>query len=328
MKTRQLGANGFEVSEVGLGCWQLGSDWGSGLRRDIALEILETAAQQGVSFFDTADVYGQGRSEDLIGQFLRHHDGAPIRVATKFGRGAGVYPDGYTEDALRRGVDASRERLGVEALDLLQLHCIPTDVLRDGVIFDWLRKLQDDGAIRHFGASVETVEEGLLCLEQNGLQSLQVIFNLFRQKLSSELLPQAAARGVGIIVRLPLASGVLSGKFRVDSQFAEGDHRSFNRDGAAFNVGETFAGIPFETAVALADRLKPMLPEGVTLAGLAQRWILDHPAVSTIIPGASAPDQVMRNVSVSDLAPLPEPMRVDLAAFYEAEVKEHIRGPY
>ncbi|NDR58082.1 aldo/keto reductase [Aliiruegeria sabulilitoris] len=328
MKTRMLGSKGFEVSEIGLGCWQIGADWGQGVNREIALEILTTAAGQGVRFFDTADVYGSGRSEDLIGQFFKHYEGPEIRVATKFGRGADVYPDGYCEDALRRGVDASRERLGVEALDLVQLHCIPTEVMRQGEIFDWLRKLQQEGAIRHFGASVETVEEGLLCLEQEGLLSLQVIFNLFRQKLVSELLPQAEAKGVGIIVRLPLASGLLSGRYTLETEFAEGDHRNFNRDGAAFNVGETFAGLPYEKGVELADRLKEMLPEGMTLAKMAQRWILDHPAVSTIIPGASAPDQILRNAGASDVAPLPKALHDELTAFYEAEVKDHIRGAY
>ncbi len=328
MKTRKLGRDGFDVSEVGLGCWQLGADWGEGVRRDIGLEILTTAVGQGVRFFDTADVYGDGRSEDLIGQFLRHYDGPRIRIATKFGRAAGVYPDGYTEDSLRRGVEASRARLGVEALDLVQLHCIPTEVMRQGAIFDWLRKLQAEGAIRHFGASVETVEEGLLCLEQEGLLSLQVIFNLYRQKLVTELLPQAAAKGVGIIVRLPLASGLLSGKFTTETAFAETDHRNYNRDGAAFNVGETFAGLPFDTGVSLTEKLKAMAPAGMTVAKMAQRWILDHPAVSTIIPGASSPDQILRNAAASDLPPLGKALRDDLAAFYEAEVKAHIRGAY
>lgn len=328
MKTRMLGANGFQVSEVGLGCWQLGADWGSGVSREIGMEILTTAAAHGVTFFDTADVYGAGRSEDLIGQFLKHHDGAPIRIATKFGRAPGVYPDGYTEDALRRSVDASRARLGVEALDLIQLHCIPTEVMREGAIFDWLRRLQDEGAIRHFGASVETVEEGLICLNQEGLLSLQVIFNLFRQKLVTELFPEAQARGVGIIVRLPLASGMLSGKFTAATTFAADDHRNYNRDGAAFNVGETFAGLPYETGLALVEGLRGMLPEGMTLAKMAQRWILDHPAVSTIIPGASAPDQILRNAAASELPTLPAALHERLAAFYEAEVKDSIRGPY
>lgn len=328
MKTRQLGKSGFGVSEVGLGCWQIGADWGTGVDREIAREILETAVAQGVTFFDTADVYGGGRSEDLIGQFLKHHEGPEIRVATKFGRAAGIFPDGYSEDALRRSVDASRERLGVESLDLIQLHCVPTDVLRQGEIFDWLRAIKSEGAIRHFGASVETVEEGLICLEQDGLLSLQVIFNLFRQKLVTELFPQAEAKGVGIIVRLPLASGLLSGRYSAETVFAEGDHRNYNRDGAAFNVGETFAGLPYETGLALVERLRGMLPEGMTMAKLAQRWILDHPAVSTIIPGASRPDQIARNAVASDLEPLPEALHAELTAFYETEVKEHIRGAY
>ncbi|RYH11127.1 aldo/keto reductase [Tropicimonas sp. IMCC6043] len=328
MKTRVLGKDGFEVSEVGLGCWQIGADWGEGVNRDIAREILETAVNHGVRFFDTADVYGAGRSEGIIGQFLKHHEGPEIRVATKFGRAPGVYPDGYTEDALRRGVDGSRERLGVETLDLLQLHCIPSQVMRDGAIFDWLRALQQEGAIRHFGASVETVEDGLMCLEQDGLQSLQVIFNLFRQKLVTELLPEAEAKGVGIIVRLPLASGLLSGRYTTETTFAETDHRNFNRDGAAFNVGETFAGLPFETGVELADALKAFLPEGMTLAKMSQRWILDHPAVSTIIPGASAPDQILRNTDASDLPPLSPELHATLTEFYETRVKDHIRGAY
>ncbi|MFV0358266.1 aldo/keto reductase [Tropicimonas sp.] len=328
MKTRMLGANGFKVSEIGLGCWQIGADWGTGVSRDIGAEILTTAASHGVTFFDTADVYGNGRSEDMIGQFLKHYDDGPIRVATKFGRGVGVYPDGYTEDALRRSVDASRARLGVEALDLIQLHCIPTEVLRDGTIFDWLRRLQQEGAIRHFGASVETVEEGLICLGQEGLLSLQVIFNLFRQKLVTDLFPQAQDKGVGIIVRLPLASGLLSGKFSADTVFPQDDHRNFNRDGAAFNVGETFAGLPFEKGVELTEDLRTMLPEGMTLAKMAQRWILDHPAVSTIIPGASAPDQILRNTGASDMPPLPKALHEKLAAFYVAKVENNIRGPY
>lgn len=328
MKTRMLGANGFEVSEVGLGCWQIGADWGQGVKREIALEILQTAAGQGVRFFDTADVYGAGRSEDLIGQFLKHHDGPEIRVATKFGRGQGIYPDGYSEDALRRGVDASRERLGVEALDLVQLHCVPTELLREGAVFDWLRALQEEGAIRHFGASVETVEEGLICLGQEGLLSLQVIFNLFRQKLVTDLFPQAEEKGVGIIVRLPLASGLLSGRYNAATTFAETDHRNYNRDGAAFNVGETFAGLPFEKGLELVEGLRGMVPEGMTLAKMAQRWILDHPAVSTIIPGASAPDQIRRNADASDLPPLSDDLHRQLADFYAAEVKQHIRGAY
>ena len=249
-------------------------------------------------------------------------------VATKFGRGEEVYPDKYSEDTLRRSVDASLKRLRGDALDLLQLHCIPPDVLREGQVFDWLRRIRQEGLIRHFGASVETVEEGLICLEQEGLLSLQVTFNVFRQKLVSQLLPQARARGVGIIVRLPLASGLLSGKFAGGTRFPETDHRHFNRDGQAFNVGETFAGLPFKKGVELVDMLKERLPAGMTMVQMALRWILDHDAVSVIIPGASSPEQAGANAEVSDLQSLPKDLRQALAEFYTQHVHHHIRGPY
>ena len=327
MKQRQLGDAGFAVSEVGLGCWQLGADWGTPVARETGMTILQSAYDQGVRFFDTANVYGMGKSESLIGAFLKHVKDDAIRVATKYGRGD-VFPDGYSEDDMRRAIDESRARLGVECLDLVQLHCVPLDVLKQGAIFDWLRALQEEGAIRHFGASVESVEEGLLCLEQEGLLSLQVIYNLFRQKLTTELLPQASAKGVGIIVRLPVASGLLTGKFTLDTRFDDADHRSFNRDGQCFNVGETFAGLPFEKGVELADALKAMTPEGMSLADMAQRWILDHDAVSAIIPGASRPDQIERNARISDLPPLSDDLHKALINFYHTEVADHIRGPY
>lgn len=327
MRTRLLGEKGFEVGEIGLGCWQLGADWGPSVAKDTAFAILEAAVENGITFFDTANVYGSGRSEKLIGQFI-HECGKSVTVATKFGRGEDVYPDNYSEEALRRSVDASLTRLGVDALDLLQLHCIPTDALREGEVFDWLRRLKQEGAIRHFGASVETVEEGLLCLEQEGLLSLQVIFNVFRQKLVSQLLPQAKARGVGIIVRLPLASGLLTGKFARDTRFPETDHRLYNRDGQHFNVGETFAGLPFQKGVELVDMLKDILPDGISMAQMALRWLLDHEAVSVIIPGASSPDQAKANAAVSDLKPLTRDLSQALAEFYTNSVHRHIRGPY
>ncbi len=327
MKNRKLGITDFKVSEIGLGCWQLGADWGSPVDKDNAFDILSAAVDGGVNFFDTADVYGSGRSESLIGEFIRGCD-RPIRIATKFGRGADVFPDAYSQERLRRGVDASLERLGVDSLDLLQLHCIPTEVLRDGAVFDWLRELKQEGLIRHFGASVETVEEGLICLQQEGLLSLQVIFNMFRQKLVTELLPQARARDVGIIVRLPLASGLLTGKFTKDSQFAPTDHRNFNRDGQCFNVGETFAGLPFEKGVELTDELAALKPEGLSMAQMALRWTLDHDAVSTLIPGASSPRQAAANAAISDLDPLPEELHAAISRFYHERVQAHIRGPY
>jgi aryl-alcohol dehydrogenase-like predicted oxidoreductase len=326
MNTRHLGRNGFDIGEVGLGCWQFGGDFGP-MQEDTALTILSQAVESGTTFFDTADVYGAGRSEGLIGRFLkscRH----PITVATKFGRGANVYPDSYSADALRESVLASQKRLGVAVIDLIQLHCIPMAVLREGKVFDWLRDLKADGLIRHFGASVESVEEARICLEQEGLLSLQVIFNIFRQKLVAELLPEAQARGVGIIVRLPLASGLLSGKFSKETRFADTDHRNYNRDGQQFNVGETFAGLPFEKGVELADALKGDLPAGLTMAQMALRWILDHEAVSVVIPGASSPDQASANAAVSDLDPLPTQYHQQLADFYVHQIHPHIRGPY
>jgi len=293
MQKRQLGIQGFQVSEVGLGCWQLGADWGDALSAETSFNILNEAVKHGVTFFDTADVYGNGKSETLIGEFLKTTK-TPIRVATKFGRAANVFPDQYTKAALRESVEASIKRLGVAYLDLLQLHCIPTAYLKDGAIFDWLRELKAEGLIKHFGASVETVEEGLICLEQPGLLSLQVIFNIFRQKLVTDLLPQAQAKGVGIIVRLPLASGLLSGKFTANTTFPENDHRNYNKNGEVFNVGETFAGLPFQTGIDIVETIKSeILPSTLTMVQLALRWLLDHPAVSSIIPGASTPKQVI-----------------------------------
>ncbi|MBD0822481.1 aldo/keto reductase [Aestuariibaculum marinum] len=328
MKHRYLGQNGFEVSEVGLGCWQLGADWGQDLSKETAFEILNEAVKNGITFFDTADVYGNGKSEALIGEFLKTCD-IPIRVATKFGRAANAYPDKYTKDVLRKTVQESLERLGVDSLDLLQLHCIPTEYLKEGEIFDWLRDLKAEGLIQHFGASVETVEEGLICLEQEGILSLQVIFNVFRQKLVSELLPQAQEKGVGIIVRLPLASGLLTGKFNANTTFAEDDHRNFNRDGQAFNVGETFAGLPYEKGLELVDAIKNnILLDELTMAQLALRWILDHKAVSSIIPGASSKQQVIGNAQVSNLNALSPEVHQALTQLYKEKVHDYIRGGY
>ncbi len=327
MNTRILGNNGFEVSETGLGTWQIGADWGKKFSNNKALDILTTAVDNGITFFDTADVYGNGQSEEFIGEFLKNTD-KDIRVATKFGRGADVYPSSYTKDAMRKSIENSISRLGVESLDLLQLHCIPTKEMQKGDVFDWLRDFKSEGLIKTFGASVESVEEGLICLKQDGIQSLQVIFNIFRQKLVTELLPQAQAKGVGIIVRLPLASGVLTGKFTKDTTFEKEDHRNFNKNGEAFNVGETFAGIPFEKAVMMADYLKTLLPENMTMVQMALRWILDHKAVSTIIPGVSSPAQAEGNAAISDIAPLSDELHHKLTEFYKSDVQKYIRGVY
>lgn len=327
MKTREFNNTGRKVSEVGLGCWQLGgADWGE-IDDAAALDILDAAADAGVTFYDTADVYGSGRSEKLISRFLRER-GSGFYVATKLGRTGDLYPDRYTEAGVRAATEASLRRLDLDALDLTQLHCVPPAVLRDGEIFEWLRDLKREGKIHGFGASVESVDEAEICLRQEGLESLQIIFNIFRQKPATHLLAEAARRRVAIIVRLPLASGLLSGKMARDTKFGASDHRSYNRDGQQFNVGETFAGLPYEKGVELADKLKAFVPEGFSMAQMAQRWILDHEAVTVIIPGASRPLQAHANAAVSNLPPLPPETHAALREFYEKEVAEHIRGPY
>jgi len=325
MNERALGRTGAVVGEVGQGCWQLGGDWGT-VEEETAFRILETAVEMGVTFWDTANVYGGGRSETLIGRFLKAHL-AKVFVATKLGRGA-IYPNGYTRTAVRQATEESLRRLRAEALDLTQLHCIPMAVLQQGDVFDWLRELKQEGKIRNWGASVESMDEALVCLEQEGLASLQIIFNIFRQKPIRALFPQAKAKGVAIIARVPLASGLLSGKFAAGTRFAENDHRNYNRDGEAFNVGETFAGLPFEKGVELADGLKPLVPAGLTMAQMALRWILDHDAVSVIIPGASRPEQVRNNASASALDPLGEALHAQLQGYYQEKVHPFIRGPY
>lgn len=328
MKIRKLGQDGYSIGEVGLGCWQFGGDFGD-MQEETSWKIMETAVENGVNFFDTADVYGAGRSEDLIGRFIQKCS-TPITVATKFGRSDRVYPKNYSQATLRRCVEDSLKRLRVESIDLLQLHCIPTEVMRQGAVFDWLRQLKQEGLIKEFGASVETVEEGLLCIEQDELLSLQVIFNIFRQKLVSELLPQAKTRGVGIIARLPLASGLLTGKFTKNTTFVATDHRNYNRDGQFFNVGETFAGLPFETGVELVETIKQenIIPQGMSMAQMALRWILDHDAISVVIPGASSPQHIQENASISDILPLDADLHQKLATIYSNSIEEEIRGPY
>jgi aryl-alcohol dehydrogenase-like predicted oxidoreductase len=327
MNYRRFGSEETTVSEVGLGCWQIGGGaWGP-IDGAQAAGILQGAYEEGVTFFDTADVYGGGRSEKRIGRFLRNHEGA--FVATKLGRrGDPGGAENLRLDVMRRHTEDSLERLGVDRLDLTQLHCIPTAELERGEVFDHLRTLKEEGLIRRFGASVESMDEALLCLEQPDLASLQIIFNIFRQKPIDALFGRAREAGVAIIVRLPLASGLLAGKFTSETTFSERDHRNFNRDGEAFNVGETFAGLEFEKGVALVEELKRFVPEGLTMPQMAIRWILDHEAVTTVIPGASRVQQARSNAEVSELEPLNEDLHARLRAFYEEKAKRHIRGPY
>lgn len=324
MRNRSIA--GREVSEIGLGCWQIGADWGE-IDRETALDVLRTAHAHGVTLFDTADIYGAGRSEQLVGEFLSTVD-TPVFVATKLGRAASPgWPQNFTESVMRSHVEGSLERLGVQQIDLLQLHSLPTEVLQDGAIFDHLRAMRESGLIRAFGASIESIDQAHICLEQDGLESLQLIFNLLRHAPRDQVFDTAAARGVGLIIRLPLASGLLSGRYQADTTFAADDHRTYNRNGEVFNVGETFAGLPFEKGLQIVETLRPLVPDSMTMAQFAQRWVLDHPAVSSVITGVSRPDQARRNAEVSDLPALSDTLHAELSRIHDSEIRSHIRGP-
>lgn len=327
MKTRLFGSNKNPVSEIGLGAWQLGADWGD-VEESTALAILKSAVDSGVTFFDTADVYGAGRSESIIGKFLKDCP-EDIFVATKLGRfpEPGL-PDNISETNFKTFIEASINRLGVEALDLTQLHCIPTHFMEQGDVFEWLRKLQQEGKIKHFGASVESMDEAILCMKQEGLTSLQIIFNIFRQKPIDTIFNTAKEKNIALIIRLPLASGLLGGKYSKETTFAENDHRNYNRDGQMFNVGETFAGLKFDQGLEAVEALRPLVPNDMNMAQMALRWILDHDAVTTIIPGARSPEQAKANASASDFNPLPDEVHQQLKQIYEEKVKPNIRGPY
>ena len=325
MRSRVLGKSGISVSEIGLGCWQLGGDFGP--VGDLQSQhILEAARISGIDFWDTADVYGGGLSETRIAEFLSSSD-TEVTVATKVGRDGALYPDGYSKEKVRKNIEGSLKRLGTEAIDLVQLHCVPPEMLKAGDILAWLEDFQSDGLIRHFGASVETIDDALLAMQHPKLTSLQIIFNLFRQDAITRLFPVAEANDVGIIVRLPLASGVLAGKMRLDTQFAKSDHRNYNRNGEFFSQGETFSGVPFERALELVEQIRLMVPDGMSMAQMAMRWLLDQPAVSTVITGASRPEQVIENASVSALPPLSSELHARLTYFYWAEIQPSICVP-
>lgn len=326
MNLRTLGKTGFKVSEIGLGCWQLGGDFGP-VSDEQALQILSEAHQNKINFWDTADVYGAGRSESLIAKWRKQHtDVTDLVVATKVGRTGELFPDKYTKARLKQAIQTNAQSLNVDCIDLIQLHCIPPEVLKDGEVFTWLQDFKREGLIQHYGASVETIEEGLLCVNDPELASLQIIFNIFRQDAISQLLPIAEVNNVGVIVRLPLASGLLSGKFKKDQKFDDADHRSYNKDGAAFSVGETFSGIPMNIGIDLIAELQTQLPNNLTMAQLALRWILDQPAVSSVIAGVSKPEQIALNASASTLPPLSKDLHTKLTDFYTQKVKQHIRG--
>lgn len=328
MKTREFAATGVEISEVGLGTWQLGADWGD-VSDEQAQRTLEAAYEAGVNFFDTADVYGGGESERRIGRFLAGARPEGVRVATKFGRSGDPGGDAnLSYEVMNKHCRGSIERLGVERVWLMQGHCLPRAAMERGEVFESLRRMKQEGLIEHFGMSVETVDDAKLCLQVEGLESLQVIFNVFRQKLIDEVFDEARKRRVSLIVRLPLASGVLAGKMSRGQQFADDDHRSYNRDGQAFNVGETFAGLPFAKAVELADALKAHVPPKWTMAQWALRYCLDFPAVTTVIAGARSAQQARDNAAAAACSPLSEQQHAELRGFYAERVHEHIRGDY
>jgi aryl-alcohol dehydrogenase-like predicted oxidoreductase len=293
---------GRDAGVIGLGAWQLGADWGEVSEED-AHATLRAAADAGVTFFDTADVYGDGRSERVIGSFVKGRPG--ITVATKMGRRVPQETSAYTLDNFRAWTDRSRENLGVDTLDLVQLHCPPTPVFSSDAVYDALDTLVQEKRIAAYGVSVERVDEALAAIARPGTASVQIILNAFRLKPLERVLPAAAEAGVGVIARVPLASGLLSGKYDERTTFAADDHRTYNRHGEAFDVGETFSGVDYQTGLEAVRRLRPLVPEGATMAQFALRWIVDQPGVTVVIPGARNPEQARANAAAADLAPLP-----------------------
>jgi aryl-alcohol dehydrogenase-like predicted oxidoreductase len=323
MEQRPLGRTGADVSVVGLGTWQLGGDWGD-VDDDAAADVLDAALDAGVTLLDTADVYGDGRSETRIRQALVARSDRPF-VATKAGRRADPFTaEQYTAENLRAWIDRSRRNLGVDTLDLVQLHCPPTAVYSDERVYDALDGLVAEEAIAAYGVSVETVAEGLTALQHPGVASIQVILNIFRRKPLEELLPAAARAGVGILARVPLASGLLTGKYDESTTFPADDHRTFNRHGEAFDVGETFSGVPFEIGVPAAREVAEVAGDAVPTAAFARRWVIDQPGVTAVIPGARTVTQVRGNVAAATLAPLSDTQLADLERIYDDRIRAHV----
>jgi aryl-alcohol dehydrogenase-like predicted oxidoreductase len=320
MEYRRLGKTGRDVSVIGFGAWAIGGSWGS-VDDGESLRALHAAADAGVTLIDTADVYGDGHSEQVIRQFLEERPGETFFVATKMGRRAPLDPAEYTLANFRAWTDRSRENLGVDTLDLVQLHCPPTQVLYMPEVFAMLDELVADGVMAAYGASVEKVEEALKAIEFPGVATIQIVFNMFRQRPADRFLAEAARRDVGVLARVPLASGLLTGKLSAASSFEADDHRLFNRHGEQFDRGETFAGVDYETGLAVVEELKSLVPEGATLAQAALRWILQHEGVTATIPGARTPDQARANAAAGDLAPLPPATMARVADLYETRVK-------
>lgn len=323
MKYRILGKTGYKISEVSYGSWSLGADWGDVSEKE-AMLTLNKAIDLGVNFIDTADVYGDGRSEKLIGKLLKQRK-ERIYVATKAGRRLNPHAaEGYTKVNLNKFVDRSLKNLGVKTLDLLQLHCPPTAVYYNQDIFDALEEMVQKKKIRYYGVSVEKVEEGLKAIEYPNVSTVQIIFNMFRQRPSELFFDQAKKKNIGIIVRVPLASGLLSGKMTKKTIFPKNDHRNYNRKGQSFDVGETFAGVPFETGLKAVEELKKIKPNGYSMPQFALKWILMQKAVSTVIPGGKRPEQVRDNTNASQLPNLSSKVMQKVAENYNIFIKHHV----
>jgi aryl-alcohol dehydrogenase-like predicted oxidoreductase len=324
VKYRTLGRTGWQVSEISFGAWAIGADWGT-VDDTESLAALRKALDLGVNLIDTADVYGDGRSERLISQVLRERAGERIYVATKAGRRLSPHvAEGYNRENLTAFVERSLRNLGVEALDLLQLHCPPTQVFYQPELFGALDDLVAAGKLRHYGVSVEKVEEALKAIEFPNVQTVQIIFNMFRQRPAERFFPRAKAQGIGILARVPLASGLLTGKMRADTAFEKSDHRNYNRQGQSFDVGETFAGVPYDVGLAAVEELRSLTPAGATMAQMALRWILMFDAVSCAIPGAKRPSQAADNVAAGDLPPLSEETMAAVRDVYDRQVWPHV----
>ena len=324
MNYRRLGKTDYDVSEISLGTWQVGGGWDGPFDDAAADRILNEAIDAGVNFIDTADVYDAGRSETAVGRVVRSRS-ETIYVATKCGRQIDPHVSaGYTEAALRAYVEASLRRTRLERLDLIQLHCPPTEVYYRPEIFGLFERLREEGKIRHLGVSVEKVEEAIKAAEFGNVATVQIIFNPFRQRPAERFFALARERDLGVIVRVPLASGLLTGKYSAATTFGPGDHRSFNREGAAFDRGETFSGVDYERGLRAVDEIRAAFPGEDNLAPVALRWILDHPEVSCVIPGASRPAHLHSNVSASDRAPLTPTERAAINAVYDRHVRADV----
>jgi aryl-alcohol dehydrogenase-like predicted oxidoreductase len=317
MERRVLGRTGRPVSVVGLGTWQLGADWGN-VDEAGALDVLAAALEAGVTLFDTADVYGDGRSERLIGRFLREHPGSGVVVATKMGRRLAQVPENYVLANFREWNDRSRRDLGVDRLDLVQLHCPPTSVITGSEVYDALDTMVEEGRIASYGVSVETVAEGLAAVSRPNIASVQIVLNAFRQKPLEEFLPAALTAGVGVLARVPLASGLLSGRYDENTVFDPSDHRAFNRHGEAFDVGETFAGVDYQVGVEAAREFAALSSRP---ARLALRWVIDQPGVTTVIPGARNPAQVADNVAAAAAPPLDAATATAVRDLYDRRIR-------